>query len=60
MLLVHKPVPSCSMGAAPYPREGDAGLQPTGVQGLHLPSFKMEKEPGISNRDISGLMDGGA
>ena len=33
-----------------------AGLHPTGLQGLYLPSFKT----GVSYRDISDLMGGGA
>ena len=41
-------------------KEEGVGLHPTSLQALYLPSFKTEeRRPGVSNRDINGLMDGG-
>ena len=34
------------------------GLHPTSLQALYLPILRPEKEPGVSDRDISGFMDG--
>ena len=34
------------------------GLYPAGLQGLCCPASRLKKEPGVSNRDINGLMDG--
>ena len=36
------------------------GLHPAGLQGRTCPASKLKKEPGVRDRDIHGLMDGGA
>lgn len=35
------------------------GLCPAGLQDLYLPTFRLKKEPGVGDRDVNGLMDGG-
>ena len=52
---------SCTAGLSPpLDIKGSVGLHPTDLQGLHLPSFKTEESPGVSNRIINGSMDAGA
>jgi len=35
-------------------------LHPTGLQILYLSSSRLKKEPGVRDRDITGLIDGEA
>lgn len=35
-------------------------LHPTGLQALHEPSLKTKEEPGVSDRGINGVVDGGS
>ena len=66
--LPNKPTGCCQMQpgyvVAPLKQKGEknplsVGLYPIGLQGLYCPASRWKKEPIISNRDISGLMDGG-
>ena len=37
-----------------------SGCPPQAYKTCACPAARLKKEPGVSNRDISGLMDGGA
>lgn len=54
--------PFCMFGLRYRPQLAPpiVGPNPTGLQGQYLASFWLKEEPGISNSNISGVMDGGA